>query len=213
MLEIKDPILTLSGRQILSGSQSFAVEGGEAVCLSGHSGSGKTMLLRVLMGLQPLDSGFVSMDGDLLTPLSAPYFRRHMAYVPQELEPLYPTVEEWLDELLDLKVNRQSDVSLKMVVHELKLLGLEPSLLGASMGEVAYHDLQLIMLVVALLLKKPYVLVDHIGSVATPKVAELLARMKQNGQAVVLVSNEEALSSLCNYLIRMDASTPLQTNL
>src|SRR3712207_6461109 len=110
MLEIKDPILTLSGRQILSTAHSFAVEGGEAVCLSDGSGSGKTLLLRVLMVLQPLDSGFVSMDGDLLTPLSAPYFRRSMAYVPQELEPFFPTVGEWVDELLALKANRQSYV-------------------------------------------------------------------------------------------------------
>ena len=39
----------------------------------------------VLLGLMTLDEGLVSFDGELLTPLSAPAFRRMMAYVPQKV--------------------------------------------------------------------------------------------------------------------------------
>ena len=51
----------------------------------GSQGKGKTTLLRALMGFLPIDEGHISIDGELLTPLSAPYFRRQMAYVPQHL--------------------------------------------------------------------------------------------------------------------------------
>ncbi len=37
------------------------------------------------MGLIPIDGGHICIDGEVLTPESAPYFRRYMAYVPQHL--------------------------------------------------------------------------------------------------------------------------------
>ena len=66
-------------------SLSMTVEDGQLVCLSGAQGSGKTTLLRAILGLIPIDGGHISIDGELLTPQSAPYFRRQMAYVPQHL--------------------------------------------------------------------------------------------------------------------------------
>ena len=33
----------------------------------------------------PIDGGHICIDGEVLTPESAPYFRRYMAYVPQRL--------------------------------------------------------------------------------------------------------------------------------
>ena len=66
-------------------SLSLTVEDGGLVCISGPKGSGKTTLLRAIMGFIPIDGGHISIDGELLTPLSAPWFRRFTAYVPQHL--------------------------------------------------------------------------------------------------------------------------------
>ena len=64
---------------------SLTVNDGQLVCLAGDDGVGKTTLLRAVMGFIPIDGGHISIDGELLTPQSAPYFRRQMAYVPQQL--------------------------------------------------------------------------------------------------------------------------------
>lgn len=64
---------------------STTVSDGQIVCFSGGQGAGKTTLLRALLGFIPIDSGHISIDGELLTPQSAPYFRRFTAYVPQFL--------------------------------------------------------------------------------------------------------------------------------
>ena len=81
MLELHNVTI---GQQIRS--LSLTVEDGQLVCLSGSPGSGKSTLLRAIMGFLPVDAGHISIDGELLTPKSAPYFRRQMAYVPQHLE-------------------------------------------------------------------------------------------------------------------------------
>lgn len=53
--------------------------------IMGMQGRGKTTLLRAVVGLIPIDGGHICIDGEVLTPESAPYFRRYMAYVPQRL--------------------------------------------------------------------------------------------------------------------------------
>ncbi len=65
---------------------SATVNEGNVLSIMGSQGKGKTTLLRALMGFLPIDEGHISIDCELLTPLSAPWFRRRMAYVPQHLE-------------------------------------------------------------------------------------------------------------------------------
>ncbi len=64
---------------------SATVNEGNVLSIMGSQGKGKTTLLRALMGFLPIDEGHISIDGELLTPLSAPWFRKRMAYVPQHL--------------------------------------------------------------------------------------------------------------------------------
>lgn len=80
MIELHD--VTIG--QLIKGL-SATVDDGQTVCFSGAQGAGKTTLLRALLGFIPIDGGHISIDGELLTPQSAPYFRRFMAYVPQHL--------------------------------------------------------------------------------------------------------------------------------
>ena len=61
---------------------SVTIDDGQIV---GIQGKGKTTLLRAVVGLIPIDGGHICIDGEVLTPESAPYFRRYMAYVPQRL--------------------------------------------------------------------------------------------------------------------------------
>ena len=65
---------------------SATVGDGNVLSITGSQGTGKTTLLRALLGFMPVDEGHISIDGELLTMRSAPWFRRLMAYVPQHLE-------------------------------------------------------------------------------------------------------------------------------
>ena len=71
------------GQQIRS--LSMSVGEGQLVIITGSKGSGKSLLLRAILGLIPVDDGFISIDGELMTPQSGFYFRKQMAYVPQHL--------------------------------------------------------------------------------------------------------------------------------
>ena len=67
---------------------SFMARDGQLTCITGPAGSGKTTLLRTLMGFLPVSSGFVSVDGELLTVKSSQAFRKLMVYLPQQIQML-----------------------------------------------------------------------------------------------------------------------------
>lgn len=87
------PVLELRGAALRYGSRilwsgvDLAVEPGEFIAVLGANGSGKTSLLRAVLGLQPLTAGQVLVAG-------APARRgsRLIGYVPQQrrLDPLTP---------------------------------------------------------------------------------------------------------------------------
>lgn len=85
MVELKDATLTLGDRRLFE-NLSLMAQDGQLTCITGAEGTGKTAVIRVMLGFQPLDEGLVSVDGELLTPLSAPTFRKLMAYIPQQRE-------------------------------------------------------------------------------------------------------------------------------
>jgi iron(III) transport system ATP-binding protein len=66
------PALTLSGvtRQFGSvlalNNVSLDVQAGEIICLVGHSGCGKTSMLRIIAGIDALDGGLLTMGGKVL---------------------------------------------------------------------------------------------------------------------------------------------------
>ena len=87
MLELKDALLEAEGKPLFQ-RLSLMARDGQLTCITGAHGSGKTLLARVMVGLHPLDEGYVSIDGELLTPLSAPVFRKMTVYLPQRVEPV-----------------------------------------------------------------------------------------------------------------------------
>ena len=87
MLEVKDATIAI-GERVLATDLSFMARDGHLTCITGSEGSGKTALIRTLMGFLPVGSGFVSVDGELLTVHSAHAFRQMMVYLPQQMQML-----------------------------------------------------------------------------------------------------------------------------
>ena len=65
---------------------SFDCKGGEVTCLIGHSGCGKTTLLRLMAGLLPLQSGEIALNGSTLAnpSMMMPPEQRSVGMVFQE---------------------------------------------------------------------------------------------------------------------------------
>ncbi len=69
LFEIRDLRKSFGAREVLAGLD-FEVERGECLVILGRSGSGKSVTLRLLIGLDPPDSGSIRFDGRELVGLS-----------------------------------------------------------------------------------------------------------------------------------------------
>ncbi len=69
---------------------SFSLAAGQVLCLLGPNGSGKTSLLRCVLGLETLAGGQVRLDGVDLSALKPVQRARRMAYVPQSSATAFP---------------------------------------------------------------------------------------------------------------------------
>jgi urea transport system ATP-binding protein len=101
------------GRSMVLHDVSMTVPLGGGVALMGHNGAGKTTLLRVAVGLLPVRSGNVLLDGEDVTKVRPnARVRRGLGYVPQgqlcfpqmttlENLQLVTSVKSEIDEVLD----------------------------------------------------------------------------------------------------------------
>ena len=65
------------------GPVTLQVKAGEVVCLSGGSGTGKSLLLRAIADIIP-HSGIVQLDGQASTSMPAPQWRKQVGLLPAE---------------------------------------------------------------------------------------------------------------------------------
>ena len=111
LLHVKNLSRKVSGNWIWE-NISFELSAGQRLALSGTSGSGKSMLLRTLAGLDVLEKGpsgeegSISFSGKSITEWKMPEYRTRIGYVPQH--PAFPdeTVEECFKSVFTLKANQ-----------------------------------------------------------------------------------------------------------
>jgi len=83
-LEISDIRVRYSGVPVIHGV-SFNVEQTETVCMVGSNGSGKSTILRAIMGTLPVFSGRITLDGKPVHGLrTESIVRQGVVYVPEE---------------------------------------------------------------------------------------------------------------------------------
>jgi ABC-type multidrug transport system ATPase subunit len=101
MLEIKNGGMAVNGHRLF-GNLSFTIHEGEVLGVSSEDDAATTMLLRTVLGFEPLSEGYLSIDHELMNTRSASFFRHRMSYLPKDVNLPYETVSELLDELSSL---------------------------------------------------------------------------------------------------------------
>ena len=192
MLELKNVTISQGGTT-LADQLSFCAEKGEITTICGPSGCGKTTLIRAMMGFHPVDKGFITINGELLTPLSAPTFRKSMAYVPQDLSFPVDTVAELAHLPFTLQANGSIAATRESITEPWKELALDSSLYDKLANEISGGERQRVMLASLALLNKPIVIVDEptsaLDTESSKLVSDFLHRLALKGSAVIVITH------------------------
>jgi len=154
-LEIKGLHVHRDGKSLIR-DFSLIAETGKITCLQCESALWP-IVSRTILGLQPMEKGYISFDGELLTTKSAPYFRRQIAYLPQDLRLSYETLGELLDVFCRMKVNGEKKLRKSAI---LEAIGLDENAGDTPLKDISYIELRMILLRVLRLQQRPIMLVE-----------------------------------------------------
>ena len=200
MITATDLCLTLDGRAILD-HVSFSVAAGESVALVGPNGSGKTSILRCVLGLVPF-TGAVEIRGhDILRePIAA---RSLMAYVPQKAAFGDAPAREVLTFVAKL---RRIDRS--RIPATLREVGLEEHA-DERVRTFSGGMQQRLSLALALLTDAPVLLLDEPSASLDREGQEhffaIVARLRKRGHTLLLASHRpEEVEALTDRVLHID---------
>ncbi len=187
---------------------SIDVVAGTTHVLLGSSGSGKSTVLRVVLGLVAPDAGTVLVDGTPVDPSTRAELVRRMGYVVQD-GGLYPHLTASGNVALGALAQRWPRARIEARVAELAAMtGLERSMLERHPRELSGGQRQRIGLMRALMLDPPILLLDEPLGALDPIVrAELQGQLGQLfaalGKSVVLVTHDIREAALLGHTITL----------
>ena len=217
MLRLSGVTKRFGGRTVLN-KVSLEVPPGEHVAVLGESGIGKSTLLNVIAGLEPVDSGSIAYDGFEMAALSddaATRVRRdHFGFVFQAFH-LLPHLNAEQNVALPLLLRgtpaEEMRSRARALLGAVGLGGRE----GAMPRELSGGELQRVAIARALVGEPKLVLADEPTGNLDPdnarQVLEILrGQVKKHGAAGILVTHSEAAAATCDrqYRLTVDGLTP-----
>ena len=213
MLKLVSVTKNFASRTVLN-AVSLEVGTGEYVAILGESGIGKSTLLNVIAGLEPVDAGKIFLDGVEITSLSddaRTLLRRdRFGFVFQAFHVLpHLTVQQNVGLPLLLRGFAQSQIRIKArnLIASVGLSGREESM----PRELSGGELQRVAIARALVGEPKLVLADEpTGNLDQENARQVLAllrdQVKAHGAAGILVTHSEAAAATCDRRYRLTSA-------
>ncbi len=190
MVDLRNIDLSFDGKQVFK-DFNLSVSGDENLLLFGRSGTGKTSILRMVLGFLQPDSGEVFFRGEPVKD-NLKKVRRSIAYVPQNLDIGGGTLGGFVDEVFSLKANK--DISedprgdFNRIAPE---LDLDSNILEKEIEDVSGGERQRSAVIIAEMLQRPIMLLDEPTASLDEQMKDLLARrIAENGSTCIIVSHD-----------------------
>jgi ATP-binding cassette, subfamily C, bacterial exporter for protease/lipase len=199
------------GDRLLLKNISFNLKAGSCLLVNGESGSGKSLLLKLLASsIEPTD-GAVKINGISTSKISPKRLAESMVFLPQIGEVFNASVADNISGF-----ERGEEVSQKIVnasrlafCHQFiaKLPNGYSTLLGQDGIELSASEKQRISIASCLYNRPKLLILDDptsfLQAEATRSLIDQLAELKQSGSTIVMVTSSPDLQSLADYVVEL----------
>lgn len=185
-----------SGDWLLRGV-CLEVRPGDRLAIIGPSGAGKTVLLRAIAMLDPIEEGTIRLRGRAIAREAIPTYRSEVVYLHQRPALLDGSVATNLEHPYSLKVHRAKRFDRDRIVDLLGGLGRGEVFLGKSSRDLSGGEAQIVALLRAIQLDPAVLLLDEptasLDQGATRSIEGLIRRWlgeDSEGRAIVWISHD-----------------------
>ncbi len=197
VLEIRDLSLHFKSKRLFH-NLFLSLEKGEKATITGKSGSGKTSLLKCILGFFRPDKGTIAIKGKVLTEHSVWRARLNIGFVSQEPDLGDVTVLEFLRHPFFFKANkslRWDECFLHKLLHTFHL---EKDLLQKKTTLLSGGEKQRISLLSSLLLKREIYLLDEVTSALDDetRMAVIEYLKQQETSTFLFVSHDKDIKAM-----------------
>ncbi|MDP8257465.1 MAG: ABC transporter ATP-binding protein [Candidatus Alcyoniella australis] len=210
-IEINDLSLSFDGRTLID-RLCMSVAGSEKVALVGSSGTGKSTLLRCIMGFIKPDSGSIRISGELVDEHSVWQLRRLVAFVAQEPDLGQGTVRQFFERMFAFRSNRSLKSNIERVPELFDRFGLERLLLDKALPLLSGGEKQRVALISAIVLDRRILLLDEASSAldeqSKQKIIDFLSGQKH--MSVLSVSHDKQWLSFTSRSVELPDTRRMQ---
>jgi len=194
---------------------SLTVAAGTRIGLVGPSGSGKSSLARLMVGLMPASAGEIRIFGRPLDDWPASHLRREVAYVDQNIGLFGANVRDNLT-LWDDGMPEEQYVAAAQDAQIHDVISLRPggymALLTEQGGNLSGGERQRLALARALAVNPRLLVLDEATSALDPGAeAAVMAAIRRRGCTCVIVAHRLSSVMDCDMIVVMDKGRVVET--
>jgi ATP-binding cassette subfamily C protein/ATP-binding cassette subfamily C protein EexD len=205
-----------AGRTVLT-NISFELAPGETLGVIGPSASGKSTLLRLLVGAWPCTSGVVRLDGANIYAWPRAELGRYIGYLPQDVELFEGTVRENIARMSDGDPEAVVRAAQRARAHEM-ILGLPngyDTQLGVNGHRLSGGQSQRIGFARALYGDPRFIALDepnsNLDSPGEEALLQSLNTLKQQGVTIVVVAHRPSMLEGVDRMLVLRANGTMET--
>ncbi len=188
---------------------AFSLNAGEILGVIGPSAAGKTSLVRAILGVWPLRSGTVRLDGADISQWDREALGPHLGYLPQDIELFDGSIAENICRFSQPNSDKIIKAAKTSGIHEmlLRLPNGYDTIIGPNFGALSAGQRQRLGLARAIYDSPKLVILDepnsNLDDQGERELQAAIKQVKEQGSTVIVVTHRTSILGLVDKILLM----------